>query len=155
MKCERCGAQLTAESRYCNVCGSAQGSGGPLDPTTGFPVIERDEIEITPPSASLRSGEVVLIIKKGPDAGARFQVAKDVTTAGRHPESDIFLDDITVSRRHAEIRLTDRGYEIVDIGSLNGTYVNKERIDRSSLKNGDEVQIGKFRMLFFQGGAKG
>lgn len=158
MKCYKCGAKLAEDSNFCNNCGSAQGPGGAVeDPTTGLPVIEvegGDEVEIACPPDSIRTGEVVLVIKKGPDAGARFQIEKGVTTAGRHPESDIFLDDITVSRRHAEIRKLDTGYEIVDIGSLNGTYVNKERIDRSVLNNGDEVQIGKFRMLFFHGGAR-
>ncbi len=126
------GPELSEDSKFCNNCGSAQGSGEVQDPTTGLPVIEvegGEEVEIPYPSDSLRTGEVVLVIKKGPDAGARFQIEKNVTAAGRHPESDIFLDDITVSRRHAEIRKLDTGYEIVDIGSLNGTYVNKERID--------------------------
>lgn len=159
MKCDKCGARLAEGSNFCSNCGSAQGLEEAVqDPTTGLPVIEvegGDEVEITYPSDSVSTGEVVLVIKKGPDAGARFQIEKGVTTAGRHPESDIFLDDITVSRRHAEIRKLEAGYEIVDIGSLNGTYVNKERIDRSVLQNGDEVQIGKFRMLFFHGGARG
>jgi pSer/pThr/pTyr-binding forkhead associated (FHA) protein len=87
-------------------------------------------------------------VKRGPNAGTRFVMTKDVTTTGRHPESDIFLDDITVSRRHAEIR-KNAGFRIVDMGSLNGTYVNKLRVEEADLSSGDEIQIGKFRLIFF------
>jgi pSer/pThr/pTyr-binding forkhead associated (FHA) protein len=87
-------------------------------------------------------------VKRGPNAGTRFVMTKEVTTTGRHPESDIFLDDITVSRRHAEIR-KNAGFRIVDMGSLNGTYVNKLRVDEADLSSGDEIQIGKFRLIFF------
>jgi len=80
---------------------------------------------------------------------------RDVTTAGRHPDSDIFLDDVTVSRRHAEFRKKDGGYSVTDVGSLNGTYVNREPTDSISLSNGDEVQIGKFRLVFFDWSASG
>ena len=72
-------------------------------------------------------------------------------TAGRHPDSDIFLDDVTVSRRHAEFRREGSGYTVHDVGSLNGTYVNRERVEAATLSNGDEVQIGKFRLVFIAG----
>ena len=78
----------------------------------------------------------------------RFLLDQDVTTAGRHPDSDIFLDDVTVSRRHAEFRSDAGEFVVVDVGSLNGTYVNREPVDTAVLANGDEVQIGKFRMVF-------
>ncbi|HEY7812389.1 MAG TPA: FHA domain-containing protein, partial [Nakamurella sp.] len=94
----------------------------------------------------LSSGTALLVVKRGPNAGSRFLLDRDKITAGRHPESDIFLDDVTVSRRHAEFRRTPEGYEVADIGSLNGTYVNREPIEVSPLTNGDEVQIGKFRL---------
>ena len=84
----------------------------------------------------------------GPNAGSRFLLDQDVTTAGRHPDSDIFLDDVTVSRRHAEFRREGSGYTVHDVGSLNGTYVNRERIDAAPLSGGDEVQIGKFRLVY-------
>jgi hypothetical protein len=158
MKCIKCGAELDEGSKFCNKSGPSQERPEQApEATTGLPVIEvegGEEVEITYPPETIESGEVVLMIKKGPEAGARFKIEKPVTAAGRHPESDIFLDDITVSRRHAEIRKVDSDYQIVDIGSLNGTYVNKERIDQAILHNGDEVQIGKFRMLFFQGGTR-
>ncbi len=158
MKCINCGAELIDGSKFCNECGTSQEqSDAAPESTTGLPVIEvegGEEIEITYPPETIGSGDVVLMIKKGPEAGARFKIDKPVTAAGRHPESDIFLDDITVSRRHAEIRKVEEDFQIMDIGSLNGTYVNKERIDQAVLHNGDEVQIGKFRMLFFQGGTR-
>ena len=99
----------------------------------------------------LSSGTALLVVKRGPNAGSRFLLDRDKVTAGRHPESDIFLDDVTVSRRHAEFRRTAEGYEVADIGSLNGTYVNREPIEVSPLTNGDEVQIGKFRLVFLSG----
>ncbi|SDP11567.1 FHA domain-containing protein [Nakamurella panacisegetis] len=100
---------------------------------------------------ALSAGSALLVVKRGPNAGSRFQLDKDVVSAGRHPQSDIFLDDVTVSRRHAEFRRTSRGYEVSDVGSLNGTYVNREPIESSTLSNGDEVQIGKFRLVFLTG----
>ena len=100
---------------------------------------------------SLSAGSALLVVKRGPNAGSRFHLDKDLVTAGRHPESDIFLDDVTVSRRHAEFRRTAGGFEVADVGSLNGTYVNREPIEVSALTNSDEVQIGKFRLVFLSG----
>lgn len=100
---------------------------------------------------NLPQGAALLVVKRGPNAGSRFLLDRATTTVGRHPESDIFLDDVTVSRRHAEFRLSDDGTcEVVDVGSLNGTYVNREPKDSATLSSGDEVQIGKFRLVFFQ-----
>ena len=87
-------------------------------------------------------------MKRGPNAGSRFLLDSDLTTVGRHPGSDIFLDDVTVSRRHAEFYRHGAGFIVRDVGSLNGTYVNRERIEEAELFGGDEVQIGKFRLLF-------
>ena len=87
----------------------------------------------------------------GPNAGSRFLLDQPTTSAGRHPDSDIFLDDVTVSRRHAEFRLDGNEFQVVDVGSLNGTYVNREPVDSATLANGDEVQIGKFRLVFLTG----
>jgi len=97
---------------------------------------------------ALPSGAALLIVKRGPNAGARFLLDRDVTTAGRHPDSDIFLDDITVSRRHAEVRRERGEFRITDTGSLNGTYVNRQPVDAGTLANHDEIQIGKFRLVF-------
>lgn len=100
----------------------------------------------------LPAGAALLVVKRGPNAGSRFLLDQTVTTSGRHPDSDIFLDDVTVSRRHAEFRKTDDSFEVVDVGSLNGTYVNREPKNSAVLANGDEVQIGKFRLVFLSAG---
>lgn len=98
---------------------------------------------------NLAEGQALLVVKRGPNAGARFLLDQATTTAGRHPEADIFLDDVTVSRRHAEFRKNDDGkFEVVDVGSLNGTYVNREPRNSQMLEVGDEIQIGKFRLVF-------
>lgn len=99
----------------------------------------------------LSPGTALLVVKRGPNAGSRFLLDQATTSAGRHPDSDIFLDDVTVSRRHAEFRLGDNEFQVVDVGSLNGTYVNREPVDTATLSNGDEVQIGKFRLVFLSG----
>lgn len=104
---------------------------------------------------SLPAGAALLVVKRGPNAGSRFLLDKETTNAGRHPDSDIFLDDVTVSRRHAEFRREGSDFVVVDVGSLNGTYVNREPVDTSVLANGDEVQIGKFRLVFLTGPVDG
>jgi pSer/pThr/pTyr-binding forkhead associated (FHA) protein len=96
----------------------------------------------------LSAGQACLIVRRGPAAGTKFTMDGDLTTVGRHPQSDIFLNDITVSRRHAELKRDGTKYMVSDLGSLNGTYVNRSRVDSSSLSSGDELQIGKFRLLF-------
>lgn len=103
---------------------------------------------------NLPEGAALLVVKRGPNAGARFLLDRETTTAGRHPESDIFLDDVTVSRRHAEFRINDGSFEVVDVGSLNGTYVNREPRNSQVLSTGDEIQIGKFRLVFLAGPAQ-
>jgi len=100
---------------------------------------------------ALPAGSALLVVKRGPNAGSRFLLDRPTTSAGRHPESDIFLDDVTVSRRHAEFRRDAGEFVVVDVGSLNGTYVNREPVDTAVLANGDEVQIGKFRLVFLSG----
>jgi pSer/pThr/pTyr-binding forkhead associated (FHA) protein len=100
---------------------------------------------------ALPAGSALLVVKRGPNAGSRFLLDRSTTSAGRHPDSDIFLDDVTVSRRHAEFRREGGEFVVVDVGSLNGTYVNREPVDTAVLANGDEVQIGKFRLVFLTG----
>lgn len=99
--------------------------------------------------AALPSGSALLLAREGAGAGARYLLDSDRTTLGRHPNADIFLDDVTVSRRHAEITRSGSVFELVDQRSLNGTYVSGERVERSQLRNGDELRIGKFRLTFF------
>jgi hypothetical protein len=100
---------------------------------------------------SLPSGGALLVVRRGPNAGSRFVLEVPLVTAGRHPDSDIFLDDVTVSRRHAQFVHDPAGYRVKDVGSLNGTYVNRQRIDDIVLANGDEVQIGKYRLVYMVG----
>ena len=100
---------------------------------------------------ALPPGSALLVVQRGPSAGSRFLLDTEVVSAGRHPDSEIFLDDVTVSRRHAEFRRTPEGYTVADVGSLNGTYVNRDRIDGVALQGGDEVQIGKYRLVYFAG----
>ncbi len=97
----------------------------------------------------------MLVVKRGPNAGSTFLLDKDLTAAGRHPSSDIFLDDITVSRRHAEVLREGARFLVKDVGSLNGTYVNRERVDVAELPQGDELQIGKFKLMFFTAAKEG
>jgi pSer/pThr/pTyr-binding forkhead associated (FHA) protein len=99
--------------------------------------------------AALPSGSALLIVRRGPTAGARFLLDADVTTVGRHPEADIFLDDVTVSRRHSEFLRTGTRFQVKDLGSLNGTYLGGERIDVGELFDRSEVQVGKFRLTFY------
>jgi pSer/pThr/pTyr-binding forkhead associated (FHA) protein len=106
--------------------------------------------DVTIPVGELSKDRPVLIVRSGPQAGERFTLDTDVTRLGRHPDSEISLDDITVSRRHAEVQRTAEGYMVADSGSLNGTYVNQERVERAALRHGDEVQIGKFRLVYFE-----
>lgn len=90
----------------------------------------------------------MLVVKRGPNAGSRFLLDRPVTSAGRHADSDIVLDDITVSQHHAEFRRENRNFQVVDVDSYDGTYVNRELVDSAVLVNGDEIQMGVFRLLF-------
>lgn len=116
---------------------------GPLADIADLSPEERDVIAALPRDSAL------LIIRRGPDQGARYLLDQDITVAGRHPDCDIFLDDVTVSRRHAEFRRTSGGFDVVDLGSLNGTYVAGHIVERAALVDGVEVMVGKFRLTFF------
>jgi pSer/pThr/pTyr-binding forkhead associated (FHA) protein len=130
----------TTTMRFSAVGGT---EAAPPQPTDG-PAARVDDGTL----ASLRPGTALLRVDHGPNAGSRFLLDADVTTVGRHPNSDIFLDDVTVSRKHAEFVRAEGGFAVKDVGSLNGTYVNRSRIDvPTTLQTGDEVQIGKFRLL--------
>jgi pSer/pThr/pTyr-binding forkhead associated (FHA) protein len=171
--CTHCGQQNPDDSRFCSHCGTALHTSGqapraepvgetaPTDTTSVFSRAVYDDPAEAPGEVddssieSLPSGSALLVVKRGPNAGSRFVLDQDVTTAGRHPDSDIFLDDVTVSRRHAEFRRSGGDFGVYDVGSLNGTYVNRERIEEITLSGGDEVQIGKFRLVFLTGALSG
>ena len=174
--CTSCGRENPDDARFCAQCGTRLVTG--VQPSAA-PAPGEAETPSEPPSATtatisfggpsktehpeerpldeedaaavdaLPAGSALLVVQRGPSAGSRFLLDTDVVTAGRHPDSAIFLDDVTVSRRHAELRRGPSGFSVVDVGSLNGTYVNRDRIDEVVLQGGDEVQIGKFRLVYF------
>ena len=161
--CTNCGSANPDEARFCSHCGkplvnaAPPATGGDSTATISIAGTDRAEIssdrQLNPVDAAavdaLPVGSALLVVQRGPGAGSRFLLDKDVTTAGRHADSEIFLDDVTVSRRHAEFHRTGDTFTVSDVGSLNGTYVNRERIDSVVLSNGDEVQIGKYRLVFY------
>ncbi|WP_279672272.1 FHA domain-containing protein [Flexivirga meconopsidis] len=129
-------------------------------PTVGEPSaperISQSEVRLSASDQAtidaLRPGTALLLVLRGPNSGARFLLDDAEVSSGRHPDSDIFLDDVTVSRRHAVFRRTESGYAVTDVGSLNGTYVNGSLIDSRDLQTGDEVMVGKFRLVFYGAG---
>ena len=168
--CNQCGHENSEGSRFCSQCGAmlpgadrpaaAPATNGVTDTAmltpigaepeperTGEPLSVEDEAAV----GALPAGSALLIVQRGPNAGSRFLLDVDVITAGRHPDSDIFLDDVTVSRRHAEFHRDGSTFTVRDVGSLNGTYVNRERVEAATLASGDEVQIGKFRLVLIAG----
>jgi pSer/pThr/pTyr-binding forkhead associated (FHA) protein len=158
--CTQCGQQNPDDSKFCARCGAplTVPATPPVPAAEQTTTISMTSIEPTEEHGdelpdvgveSLPVGSALLVVKRGPNAGSRFLLDKDVTTVGRHPESDIFLDDVTVSRRHAEFHRIDDQFLVRDVGSLNGTYLNRERLEESPLTGGDEVQIGKFRLVYF------
>ena len=167
MHCTRCGHENPEGSRFCAQCGSALSQErvgestsvipkvGGEDTSEGAEVVEAAADAHAGAVESLPAGSALLVVKRGPNAGSRFLLDQDVTTAGRHPDSDIFLDDVTVSRRHVEFHREGGGFSVHDVGSLNGTYLNRERIEAAALAGGDEVQIGKYRLVFLVGARGG
>jgi FHA domain/zinc-ribbon domain len=154
--CNQCGHRNPVGSNFCSSCGAVleHSSDDEATTITFLPVEAAGEVaeeEVTVTVDDLPEGLGLLVVKRGPNAGSRFVLEAELTQVGRHPDSDIFLDDITVSRRHAEFIKGPSTYLVRDVGSLNGTYLNRERIEESELKHGDEVQIGKFRLVFLAG----
>jgi pSer/pThr/pTyr-binding forkhead associated (FHA) protein len=155
--CNRCGHRNPPESNFCSSCGA------PLDVaredrTIVFHAVDPlqdapgpdDDLVVN--LADLPGDLGVLLVRSGPQAGLRVALAAQVTTLGRHPDSDVFLDDITVSRRHVEIERRPGGWVVRDAGSLNGTYLNNHRIEAdTALAHGDELQVGKFKLVFLVG----
>jgi pSer/pThr/pTyr-binding forkhead associated (FHA) protein len=153
--CSNCGHRNPEGVNFCSSCGNALLADGDDATITLHPNDETESGEEKPEVTLVEvpHGAGVLVVTRGPNIGTRYLLGDDVVRAGRHPESDIFLDDITVSRRHVEITPGDGGtYSLRDVGSLNGTYVNRERIDEVKLAPGDEVQIGKFKLVYLVAG---
>lgn len=148
-QCRACGHQNEPGAKFCSSCGTALGA----DPRTDTLAHEAVEVadEFGPDRSQFSASQGLLIVTRGPNLGARYALDADRITVGRHPDSEIFLDDITVSRNHAELVHTSSHYTLRDAGSLNGTYLNGVRIDEADLDDGDELQIGKFKLAFFHG----
>ncbi len=150
--CPSCGHRNPRGSSFCASCGSALVEESSEATIAIVPVegVGDDQGDLRDDDLGKDGSEyAMLVVRRGPNAGARYRLEKDVVKLGRHPESEIFLDDITVSRRHAEVRKEGSGLHVVrDVGSLNGTYVNRERVDEAVLDSGDELQIGKFRLVY-------
>ena len=155
--CNNCGHRNPLGSNFCSSCGSVLETSLDEPTTITFhPITPSDPVdeELSFDLDEIPTGMGALVVLRGPKAGSRFLLDELVTSAGRHPDSTIFLDDITVSRRHAEIRRDGDRYLARDAGSLNGTYINRERIEgEAELGAGDELQIGKFKLVFFLGSA--
>lgn len=162
--CNNCGHRNPSGANFCSSCGavletSADGPTtitffpteptDPAQPTTGeSPAVGAPgvgTVEVPPGSAAL-------VVRRGPNVGSRYLIDTDVTTIGRHPDSEIFLDDVTVSRRHAEVHVVGGGHEVRDVGSLNGTYLNRRRVESAGLRSGDELQIGTFKLVYLAAG---
>jgi pSer/pThr/pTyr-binding forkhead associated (FHA) protein len=166
--CTQCGHNNADDARFCSNCGAALDPAANTPPPTpsagetstitiqgvdlaaetaekgeGLSAADQAAVDALPP------GSALLVVRRGPNSGSRFLLDSDVTTAGRHPASDIFLDDVTVSRRHAEFVRAGDGFLVRDVGSLNGSYINRKRIDEAALSGGDEVQIGKYRLVYY------
>lgn len=162
--CTNCGHDNPEGANFCAQCGAPLTSAPPQPPTPSsvssgdttrtIPAVVDDTTgDLNPVDEAavhaLPQGSALLIVQRGPNAGSRFLLDHDVTTAGRHVDSDIFLDDISVSRRHVQFLRTPEGVRVKDLGSLNGTYVNRELVDEALLQPEDEVQVGKFRLVYY------
>jgi hypothetical protein len=159
LECPQCGQQVPADANFCPSCGaqleSAAGRARPDSTTASIEVGELDPLHEVGDLPEIEPGTGMLVVVRGPNAGSRFLLDRDTTSIGRHPDSDIFLDDVTVSRRHADIERDGDAQLLRDLGSLNGSYVNGARVDARRLATGDELQIGRFKLLYVGGGVGG
>jgi len=160
MYCTKCGHGNPDDANFCARCGATLAGVDDATltlhgPVSTEPEATHEDAELAVSLDELEAGQGLLVIMRGSEAGSKFLLGKDITTCGRHPSSDIFLDDITVSRRHAEILREDTRFLVKDTGSLNGSYVNRERVDVAELVSGDELQIGKFKLMFFTAAGEG
>jgi FHA domain/zinc-ribbon domain len=153
--CARCAHENADDARFCSSCGAPLAAAGDETTLTLSAVAaagEEDELERY--LDGLAPGVGLLVVRHGPDAGSSFRLDAPETAIGRHPDSDVFLDDITVSRRHVTIVHDTAGFLLKDAGSLNGTYVNRKRVDEARLRHGDELQVGRYRLNFVLGGGR-
>jgi pSer/pThr/pTyr-binding forkhead associated (FHA) protein len=156
MFCSQCGNQLPPDARFCPSCGAPardaaappQAPKSPEQTTASIEIGALDQTGGLEDVPDLEPGTGMLVVIRGPNVGSRFLLDRGTTTIGRHPDSHIFLDDVTVSRRHAEVERGGDTFTVSDLGSLNGTYVNGDRVEERALRSGDEVQVGRFKLMF-------
>jgi hypothetical protein len=149
--CNNCGHRNQMGSNFCSSCGQPLERASDEPATITFSLDSDDGEALEIDLASVGDGGR-LVVTRGPNTGSEWDLEHVITTAGRHPDSDIFLDDVTVSRRHVEIERTPTGSVVRDVGSLNGTYLNQQRIEGDTpIANGDELQVGKFKLVFVAG----
>lgn len=153
--CHRCGHQNPEGVNFCSSCGASMVTSVSDTSVSVAPVEDMAESGDVPVGRiELPRGVGLLVVRRGTDEGARFPLEQREITVGRNPDADVFLDDITVSRRHAVFVTEGQITTVRDAGSLNGTYVNRVRIDESVLSSGDEVQVGKFKLVYLRGAAE-
>jgi hypothetical protein len=144
--CPNCGAEVTPKMKFCSECGTKLDQG---QTTASYAPAFEEEGSKAPPAVATDGASLIELDQVEGTAGRRMHdIGEETITVGRSPESNIFLDDVSVSRKHAEIARGEHGYTIRDVGSLNGTYVNRVRVDAVDLRDGDEIQIGKYRFKF-------
>ena len=149
MYCSNCGTNLPTDANFCPACGTAaQRPTVDQAQTTAAISLPEGEDHDLGEVPELAPGTGMLVVVRGPSAGARFLLDREVVTIGRNPDADLFLDDVTVSRNHAEILRTERGLVLEDRSSMNGTYVGADRVESHLLSTGDEVQVGRFKMVY-------
>ncbi|MFN8186840.1 MAG: FHA domain-containing protein [Gaiellales bacterium] len=147
--CPECGFQNPEAAKYCEKCGAMLlPDDAAAETTMTFRVGEPEEVKAAP--APPREGVSIILRSGGGRAGEAYVLERDTLTIGRSPECDIFLDDVTVSRRHALLTRREGGFVVEDQGSLNGTFVNRRRVDVKELEDGDEVQVGKYKLTFLE-----
>jgi len=151
--CHQCGHRNPEGVNFCSSCGASMVTSAPDTSVSVAPVDLGDTGDAATSAGLLElpRGVGLLVVRRGSDEGARFPLEARETTVGRHPDSDVFLDDITVSRKHAVFVTEGQVTSVRDAGSLNGTYVNRVRIDEAVLASGDEVQVGKFKLVYLRG----
>ena len=147
--CPECGFQNPEAANYCSKCGALLGSQESVETTQSFTAEEREELLETLGDIGVK-GPALVVRSGGGRTGESFNPQGDRTTIGRSPDCGVFLDDVTVSRRHAVLSEREGHWFIDDQGSLNGTFVNRDRVETTELSDGDELQIGKYRLTFLQ-----
>ena len=152
MHCPECGFANAAGANYCQKCGAflAEAEKQEGDTTAAYQLDETGELKPVDMGQVAAEGATLAIRSGGGRAGEVFTVAGERMTIGRSPEAEVFLDDVTVSRNHALLVRRRDGLYIDDLGSLNGTYVNRRRIESHRLQNGDELQVGKYKLAYLE-----